>query len=55
MGALLEAVVAIGSGLDLEFALRRIVQTAVGLVDASYGALGVVSEAGGWPSSSRSD
>jgi signal transduction histidine kinase len=46
MRGLLEAVVAIGSGLDLEFTLRRIVQTAVGLVDATYGALGVVGEGG---------
>jgi hypothetical protein len=44
MHGLLEAVVAIGSGLDLESTLRRIVQTAVGLVDASYGALGVIGE-----------
>jgi signal transduction histidine kinase len=44
MRALLEAVVAIGSGLDLESTLRRIVQTAIGLVDASYGALGVIGE-----------
>ncbi|MDQ2814443.1 MAG: GAF domain-containing protein [Actinomycetota bacterium] len=46
MRGLLEAVVAIGSGLDLESTLRRIVQTAVGLVDATYGALGVVGEGG---------
>jgi signal transduction histidine kinase len=44
MRGLLEAVVAIGSGLDLEPTLRRIVETAVGLVDASYGALGVIGE-----------
>jgi signal transduction histidine kinase len=44
MQGLLRAVVAIGEGLDLEFTLRRIVQTAVGLVDASYGALGVIGE-----------
>jgi GAF domain-containing protein/two-component sensor histidine kinase len=44
MRGLLEAVVAIGSGLDLESMLRRIVETAVGLVDASYGALGVIGE-----------
>src|ERR1700751_4760858 len=44
MRGLLEAVVAIGSGLDLEFTLRRIVETAVGLVDASYGALGAIGE-----------
>ncbi|HEY1002215.1 MAG TPA: histidine kinase, partial [Streptosporangiaceae bacterium] len=34
MRGLLEAVVAIGSGLDLESTLRRIVEAAVGLVDA---------------------
>jgi signal transduction histidine kinase len=44
MRGLLEAVVAIGSGLDLAGTLRRIVETAVGLVDAAYGALGVVGE-----------
>jgi signal transduction histidine kinase len=41
---LLEAVVAIGSGLDLETALTRIVQAAATLVDAKYGALGVLGE-----------
>ena len=44
MRGLLEAVVAIGSGLDLASTLRRIVEAAVGLVDASYGALGVIGE-----------
>jgi signal transduction histidine kinase len=44
MRGLLEAVVAIGSGLDLESTLTRIVETAVGLVDASYGALGVIGD-----------
>jgi GAF domain len=44
MRGLLEAVVAIGSGLDLESTLRRIVEAAVGLVDASYGAPGVIGE-----------
>jgi signal transduction histidine kinase len=44
MRGLLEAVVAIGSGLDLPSTLRRIVETAVGLVDATYGALGVIGE-----------
>jgi two-component system, NarL family, sensor histidine kinase DevS len=44
MRGLLEAVVAIGSGLDLESTLKRIVETAVGLVDASYGALGVIGD-----------
>jgi signal transduction histidine kinase len=44
--ALLEAVVAVGSELELEAALRRIVQAAVTLVDARYGALGVIGEGG---------
>jgi hypothetical protein len=44
MHALLEAVVAIGSGLDLEATLRRIVEAAAGLVDAAYGALGVIGD-----------
>jgi two-component system, NarL family, sensor histidine kinase DevS len=44
MRGLLEALVAISSGLDLESTLRRIVETAVGLVDASYGALGVIGD-----------
>jgi len=47
MRGLLEAVVAIGSGLDLESTLRRIVEAAVGLVDATYGALGVIGEGQG--------
>ena len=44
MHGLLEAVVAIGSGLDLESTLKRIVEAAVRLVDAQYGALGVIGE-----------
>src|SRR5579863_2358988 len=44
MRGLLEAVIAISSGLDLESTLRRIVETAVRLVDATYGALGVVGD-----------
>ncbi|HEX8005113.1 MAG TPA: GAF domain-containing protein [Trebonia sp.] len=44
MRGLLEAVVAISTGLDLESTLRRIVETAVQLVDATYGALGVIGE-----------
>jgi signal transduction histidine kinase len=43
---LLKAVVAVGTGLELEGTLQRIVQTAVDLVDARYGALGVVSDEG---------
>jgi signal transduction histidine kinase len=44
--ALLEAVVAVGSNLDLEVVLRQIVEAAVTLVDAKYGALGVIGEGG---------
>jgi signal transduction histidine kinase len=43
---LLEAVVTVGSDLELEDVLRRIVEAAVTLVDARYGALGVVGEDG---------
>ncbi|MEV0590731.1 sensor histidine kinase [Nonomuraea cavernae] len=42
--ALLEAVVLVGSDLDLETVLARIVETATKLVDASYGALGVIGQ-----------
>ena len=41
---LLEAVIGIGSGLELEAMLRRIVEAAVDLVDARYGALAVIGE-----------
>ena len=41
---LLEAVIAVGGDLQLEAVLRRIVEAAVTLVDARYGALGVVGE-----------
>ena len=41
---LLKAVLAIGSALDLEAMLHRIVESAVGLVGARYGALGVLDE-----------
>jgi len=44
--SLLEAVVAVGSDLDLEVVLRRIVEAAVTLVDARYGALGVIGDGG---------
>jgi signal transduction histidine kinase len=44
MRGLLEAVIAIGSGLELEAMLRRVVEAAVDLVDARYGALGVIDE-----------
>jgi signal transduction histidine kinase len=39
---LLDAVIAIGSGLDLASTLRQIVASAVRLVDATHGALGVI-------------
>jgi GAF domain-containing protein len=42
--SLLEAVVAVGSSLELEVLLRGIVQTAVSLVDARYGAMGVIGD-----------
>ncbi len=42
---LLDAVMAVGSDLDLEATLRRIVEAATALVDARYGALGVLDEA----------
>ena len=41
---LLQAVLSIGSGLDLDLVLQRIVEAAVELVDARYGALGVLDE-----------
>jgi two-component system, NarL family, sensor histidine kinase DevS len=44
--ALLEAVVAVGGHLDLEGVLRQIVEAAVRLVSARYGALGVIGEGG---------
>ena len=42
--ALLEAIVAVGSELDLATVLHRIVEAAVALADATYGALGVIGE-----------
>lgn len=46
MHGLLDAVVAVGSDLNLETMLRRIVEAAITLADAKYGALGVVGEGG---------
>ncbi|MCU1623120.1 MAG: hypothetical protein JWL79_1965 [Frankiales bacterium] len=43
---LLDAVLAVGSDLDLKVVLQRIVEAAATLVDATYGALGVVDENG---------
>ncbi|MGC0318217.1 GAF domain-containing protein [Kitasatospora acidiphila] len=42
--SLLEAVLAVGRDLELSQALRHIVEAAVTLVDAGYGALGVIGE-----------
>jgi len=47
MQGLLDAVLAIGTGLELDTTLRRIVAAAVDLVDARYGALGVLGADGG--------
>jgi signal transduction histidine kinase len=44
--SLLEAVVAVGSNLELEVVLRQIVEAAVSLVNARYGALGVIGDGG---------
>src|SRR4051812_12838052 len=44
--ALLDAVLTVGSDLDLRAVLHRIVESAVSLVDARYGALGVLDESG---------
>ncbi|MEE1787113.1 SpoIIE family protein phosphatase [Streptomyces sp. SP17BM10] len=43
---LLDAVMAVGRELELPVVLRRVITTAMGLVDARYGALGVLSEDG---------
>ncbi len=39
---LLDAFLSVSTGLDLDTTLRRIVEAAAGLVDARYGALGVL-------------
>lgn len=44
--SLLDAFLAIGSDLDLQAVLRRIIEVAVSLADARYGALGVISSDG---------
>jgi signal transduction histidine kinase len=44
LGRLLEAVLAVAEDLDLDAVLERVVIAACGLVDARYGALGVVDE-----------
>jgi signal transduction histidine kinase len=44
---LLDAFLSVSTGLDLDSTLRRIVEAAMGLVDAHYGALGVLRRDGG--------
>ncbi|MCW2510930.1 MAG: histidine kinase [Modestobacter sp.] len=44
---LLDAFLSVSTGLDLDTTLRRIVEAAAGLVDARYGALGVLRPGGG--------
>ncbi|SDW73757.1 Histidine kinase-, DNA gyrase B-, and HSP90-like ATPase [Amycolatopsis xylanica] len=44
---LLDAVLAVATGLELDSTLQRIVQAAVELVDARYGALGVLADTEG--------
>ncbi|MGY1841527.1 MULTISPECIES: GAF domain-containing protein [unclassified Modestobacter] len=44
---LLDAFLSVSSGLDLDATLRQIVEAATGLVDARYGALGVLRPGGG--------
>ena len=43
---LLEAVLTVASGLELEATLERIVHAAIELVDCRYGALGVLNRRG---------
>ncbi|GAB2794507.1 sensor histidine kinase [Amycolatopsis magusensis] len=44
MDGLLDAVLAVASGLELDTTLRRIVQAAIDLGEAKYGALGVLAD-----------
>jgi len=44
VNALFEAVMAVGTNLDIEVVLRGIVESAVTLVDARYGAMGVIGD-----------
>ncbi len=44
MDGLLEAMLAVASGLELDATLRRIVHSAIELVDCRYGALGVLTQ-----------
>jgi signal transduction histidine kinase len=44
VNALFEAVIAVGTNLDIEVVLRGIVESAVSLVNARYGAMGVIAD-----------
>jgi signal transduction histidine kinase len=44
VNALFEAVMAVGTNLDIEVVLRGIVESAVSLVNARYGAMGVIGD-----------
>jgi signal transduction histidine kinase len=46
VNALFEAVISVGTNLDIEVVLRGIVDAAVTLVNASYGAIGVIGDGG---------
>src|SRR5215472_14758844 len=46
VNALFDSVVAIGMNLDIEVVLQGIVESAVSLVDAQYGAMGVIGDGG---------
>jgi signal transduction histidine kinase len=46
VNALFDAVMTVGTNLDIEEVLRHIVEAAVRLVDARYGAMGVIGEGG---------
>nr|WP_232376828.1 GAF domain-containing sensor histidine kinase [Amycolatopsis aidingensis] len=46
MDGLMEAMLAVAGGLELDATLRRIVQAAINLVDCRYGALGVLNTDG---------
>ena len=47
MQGLLDAFLTVGTGLELDTTLRRLVEAAVDLVQARYGALGVLGAHGG--------
>ncbi len=52
---LLNAVLAVAADLDLATVLQHLVESAVELVDARYGALGVLDETGTEPEPARLD